>query len=116
MTYYLVKIAVTTILIVTISEIAKRSTFVGAILASIPLVSVLAMLWLYIDTKDAEKVSALSTSVFWLVLPSLVLFVALPMLLKQGLNFYLSISISIAITVMFYWFLVSALNQFGIKL
>lgn len=116
MTYYLVKIAVTTILIVTISEIAKRSTFVGAILASVPLVSVLAMLWLYIDTKDAEKVSALSTSVFWLVLPSLVLFVALPMLLKQGLNFYLSISISIAITIMCYWFLVSALNQFGIKL
>ena len=116
MIYYLVKIAVTTILIVAISEIAKRSTFVGAILASIPLVSVLAMLWLYIDTKDAEKVSALSTSVFWLVLPSLVLFVALPMLLKQGLNFYLSISISIAITVMCYWLLVSALNQFGIKL
>jgi len=114
--YYLVKIAVTTVLIVAISEIARRSTFVGAILASIPLISVLAMLWLYIDTKDAEKVSALSTSVFWFVLPSLVLFVALPILLKQGLNFYLSISISIALTVLCYWFIVSALNQFGIKL
>jgi len=55
--YYLTKIAITTLLIVVISEIAKRSSFFGALLASIPLVSVLAMLWLYIDTKDAMKVS-----------------------------------------------------------
>ncbi|MCP4472357.1 MAG: DUF3147 family protein [Gammaproteobacteria bacterium] len=116
MVYYLVKIAVTTVLIVAISEIAKRSSFVGAILASIPLVSVLAMLWLYIDTKSVDKVSALSTSVFWLVLPSLVLFVVLPILLKYGLNFYLSIGISITLTVMCYLIMVSTLNQFGIKL
>jgi len=114
--YYLLKIVVTTVLIVAISEIAKRSTFVGAILASIPLVSVLAMLWLYIDTKSVEKVSALSSSIFWLVLPSLVLFVTLPMLLKQGLNFYLGIGISITLTIVCYWIMVSALNQFGIKL
>ncbi len=74
------------------------------------------MLWLYIDTKSVDKVSALSTSVFWLVLPSLVLFVALPVLLKHGLNFYLSIGISITLTVMCYLIMVSALNQFGIKL
>ncbi|MCP4766096.1 MAG: DUF3147 family protein [Gammaproteobacteria bacterium] len=116
MVYYLVKVAVTTILIVAISEIARRSTFVGAILASVPLISVLAMFWLYIDTKSVDKVSALSTSVFWLVLPSLVLFVALPILLKQGLNFYLSIGISIALTVMCYWLMVQALDHFGIKL
>jgi hypothetical protein len=112
----MVKIAVTTVLIVAISEIARRSSFVGAILASIPLVSVLAMLWLYIDTKSVDKVSALSTSVFWLVLPSLVLFVALPVLLKYGLNFYLSMGISIVLTVTCYWIMVVGLDQFGIKL
>ena len=116
MAYYLVKIAVTTILIVAISEVAKRSSFAGAILASIPLVSVLAMIWLYLDTRSVDKVSALSSSVFWLVLPSLVLFVALPVLLKQGLNFYLSMGISITLTVMCYGLMVVALNQFGIKL
>jgi hypothetical protein len=114
--YYIVKIAVTSGLIVAISEISKRSTFAGALLASIPLVSVLAMLWLYLDTKDITKVSTLSTSVFWLVLPSLALFIALPLLLKQGLNFYLSISISIALTIGCYWLMVAALNHFGIKL
>ena len=116
MTYYLIKIAITTVLIVVISEIAKRSTFVGAILASVPLISVLAMIWLYIDTKDVTKVSNLSIGVFWLVIPSLALFVALPLLLKQGLNFYLSISISIGLTVGCYWAMVSALDHFGVEL
>lgn len=116
LSYYLVKLAVTTILIVLISEIAKRSSFVGALLASIPLVSVLAMIWLYVDTKDASKVSALATGVFWLVLPSLALFIALPLLLKQGINFYTSMSLSIGITVVCYWIMVVTLNHFGIKL
>ena len=116
MAYYLVKLMTTTVLIVVISEIAKRSSFVGAILASIPLVSVLAMIWLYIDTKDVSKISVLSTSVFWLVIPSLALFVSLPVLLKQGINFYLSISISIIITIICYWLMLYVLNYFGIKL
>ena len=116
MIYYLAKIALTTALIVVISEIAKRSSFVGALLASLPLVSVLAMIWLYVDTKDVAKVSALSTSVFWLVLPSLVLFVSLPILLKQGLNFYFSIGISIGLTALCYWIMVSVLVHYGIKL
>ncbi len=116
MVYYLIKIALTTILIVAISEIAKRSSFAGAILASIPLISVLAMLWLYIDTKDIMKVSALATSIFWLVLPSLALFVTLPLLLKQGLHFYLSMSLSIGLTVGCYWLMITVLGHYGIKL
>jgi hypothetical protein len=101
---------------VAISEISKRSSFIGALLASIPLISVLAILWLYIDTKDVAKVSALATSVFWLVLPSLALFVALPLLLKQGFNFYFSIVLSIGITICCYWLMVTILNHYGIKL
>ena len=116
MGYYITKIAITTILIVLISEIAKRSSFIGAILASIPLVSVLAMLWLYIDTKDVSKVSALSSSVFWLVLPSLTLFIALPLLLKNGFVFYVSMSVSLGLTVFSYWLMILVLGHFGIKL
>jgi len=116
MGYYLVKIAVTTILIVVISEIAKRSSFIGAVLASIPLVSVLAMTWLYIDTNDSGKVSELATSVFWLVIPSLALFVTLPILLKYGLNFYFSMGVSIVVTVLCYWAMVVILNHYGVKL
>lgn len=114
--YYLTKIAITTFLIVLISEIAKRSSIIAAILASIPLVSVLAMIWLYVDTQDVNKVNELATSVFWLVIPSLALFISLPILLKQGINFYLSMGISIAITVTCYGIMIFLLNYFGIKL
>ena len=114
--YYFVKIAITTILIVLIAEIAKRSSFMAALLASIPLVSVLAMIWLYVDTNDVTKVSELATSVFWLVIPSLALFITLPLLLKQGINFYLSMGIAITITLTCYGLMVVILNQFGVKL
>lgn len=116
MTYYLVKIVVTTILIVLISEIARRSTLIGALLASVPIISVLAMFWLYIDTRDIERISNLSTSIFWLVLPSLVLFIILPILLKQGMNFYISISISIIVTSVCYWLMISLLGHYNVKL
>ena len=115
MTYYLTKIAITTLLIVVISEVAKRSSLIGALLASIPLVSVLAMIWLYVDTKDVDKVRSLATSVFWLVIPSLALFIALPLLLKQGINFYLSMTIAI-ITIGCYGVMVYLLGHLGIKL
>ncbi len=116
MSYYLIKIVVTTALIVAISEVARRSSLIGAILASIPLISVIAMFWLYIDTKDITRITALSQSIFWLVLPSLALFVSLPLLVKQGLGFYASISISIVITVGCYWLMVTTLSHFGIEL
>lgn len=116
MSYYLMKIAISAALIVAISEIAKRSSLIGAILASVPLISVLAMIWLYIDTRDVAKVSALATSIFWLVLPSLALFVSLPLLLKSGANFYLAIAIAIAITACCYFLMVSILSYYGIRL
>ena len=116
LTYYIVKVAVTAILVVLISEISKRSSFIGAVLASVPLTSVLAMIWLYLDTGNAEKVSDLANSVFWLVLPSLALFIALPVLLAQGINFYLSLTISIGVTAICYWGMVIVLRYYGVGL
>lgn len=116
MIYYIVKLLITVVLIVLVSELAKRSTLYGALLASVPLVSVLAMIWLYVDTRDSARVAALSGSIFWLVLPSLALFVVLPVLLKAGINFYLSMAIGIAVTVFCYWLVVTYLPQLGIKL
>ena len=103
MAYYIVKIAVTTALIVLISEISKRSTLAGAVLASVPLVSVLAMIWLYSETRDTAQVAALARSVLWLVLPSLALFILLPVLLERGLNFYASLAASIGGTIVAYF-------------
>jgi len=116
MYYYIAKIVITTLLIVLISEIAKRSTLVGSILASVPLVSVLAMIWLYIDTEDTQKISELSYSIFWLVIPSLTLFLSLPLLLKKGVAFYPSMALSVALTILAYALMIVVLGKFGIRL
>jgi len=116
MLYDAIKIVITALLVVAIAEVAKRSSLMGAILASVPLISVLAMIWLYVDTRDAEKVADLATGIFWLVLPSLALFVALPILLRQGVNFALSMGVSIALTVAAYFLMVLILSKMGIRL
>lgn len=116
MAYYITKLAVTVILVVLISEVAKRSSFIGAVLASVPLTSVLAILWIYVETGDIGRISDLSVSIFWLVLPSLVLFIALPVLLAQGVHFYLSMALSIGATALSYWLVVVVLGHFGVEL
>lgn len=116
MLYYLLKIAITTVLIVGISEIAKRNTLIGGILASIPLISVLAMIWLYVDTKNTEAIAQFSMSVFWLVIPSLALLLTLPFLLHKGLNFYISISLAIVITIFCYYLMIIVLKKFGVNI
>jgi hypothetical protein len=116
MVWYLTKLVITAALIVLISEVSKRSSLVGAILASVPLVSVLGMIWLYVDTRDVSKIASLSTSIFWLVLPSLSLFVALPVLLTHQLPFYLSMTIGLVIMIACYFAMVLMLGKFGVEL
>ena len=111
-----IKIAVTAVLVVAISEVAKRSSLLGAVLASIPLTSVLAMVWLYADTGDAEKVAELATGIFWLVLPSLVLFIALPLLLRAGWGFAPSLAAASALTAACYFLMLAILKRFGIAI
>ena len=116
MIYYIIKVAISAALIVAISEVSKKSSLIGGIFASVPLVSVLGMIWLYIDTKSAEKVSQFSTSVFWLVIPSLSLFIVLPILLKMKMSFYIALPISILLMIGFYYLMVYVLTKFGVEL
>lgn len=111
---YAVKIATTAILVVVISEVAKRSTLIGAFLASLPLTSLIAMIWLYAETRDTARVAELSINIFWLVLPSLVLFVALPALLRHGLAFWPSLAMAAALTAIAYLVLAVILRRTGI--
>ena len=113
---YAVKVILSAVLIVLVSETGKRSSLLGGILASLPLVSVLAMVWLYAGTGDPGKVSALARSIFWLVIPSLALFIALPVLLDRGTPFYTSMALSIAVTVACYYLMVFGLKAVGVHL
>jgi hypothetical protein len=115
MGYYAVKILVSAVLIVLISEIAKRSTLFGALVASLPITSLLAFIWLYLDTGDSARIAALSTGVFWLVLPSLAFFVVLPLALRAGWAFWPGLLAAILATVACYGIMVPILRKYGIE-
>ena len=70
--HYFIKVFISSAIIVLVSEIAKRDNLLGGLVASIPIVSVLSMIWLYIESKDIEKIKNLSNSIFWMVIPSLI--------------------------------------------
>jgi hypothetical protein len=116
MMYYILKVMISAIIIVIISEITKRSSLAGSVLASLPLMSILAFIWLYVDTKDITKVIELSNGIFWLILPSLIFFVAFPALLKKNLGFGISISISTLLMITGYFIMLFILRKFGIKI
>jgi hypothetical protein len=116
MTQYVIKILLTTALVVAVSEVSKRSSFFGGLLAALPLVSFLAIIWLYFDTKDAGKVASLSTNIFWLVLPSLAFFVALPTLLKMKFTFPLSFALATLLMLACYGAMLVVLKKFGVNL
>jgi hypothetical protein len=113
---YALKIALSALILVAVAEIAKRSTFWAAALASLPLTSLLAFVWLYLDTGDVQKVAALAGGIFWLVLPSLLLLVLLPVLLRNGWGFWLSLALSSAATALAYLGMIRLLAAFGIRL
>ncbi|PLX19073.1 MAG: hypothetical protein C0601_02890 [Candidatus Muiribacterium halophilum] len=114
MYYLLTKVSLTAILVALISEVSKRFSLLGAIFASIPLTSVLAMIWLYHESKDIKKVIDLSQDIFYLVIPSLVFFIALPLLLKKGVSFYPSMFISLGIMSFFYYLMTLILKKAGL--
>jgi hypothetical protein len=116
MLYYATKVILSAVIIVVVSEVAKASPGLGALIKSLPLISILAMIWLYVDTQDAGKISELSISTFWLVLPTLPMFLVLPALLKSGIGFYASLAASIAVMATCYAVAVPILARFGITL
>jgi hypothetical protein len=114
--YTALKVLLTAVLVVAISEAAKRSTLLGGILASLPLTSLLAFIWLYGETGDTAKIADLSVSIFWYVLPSLVLFIVLPLLLARGVDFWLSLIVASALTFAAYVLMTTVLARLGISL
>lgn len=111
----IVKTLLSLLIIVSVSEISKRSTLIGGIIISLPILSILAMFWLWLETRSKANVAAFSTSVFWLVLPSLVLFISLPPLLKK-LSFGYALLISCGLTLAAYYLMLVLLNALHIKL
>lgn len=112
----ILKVVISAILLTISAEIARRSTWAGAVINSLPLTSVLVMIWMYTDTQDAEKIASFSTATVWMVLPSLVLFLVLPVLLKNGVSFGPALAWSCAATAVAYAIFAAGLRGFGIEI
>jgi hypothetical protein len=110
-----IKLIVSALIVVAVSEVSKRTTTVGALLASLPLTSLLAMIWLYVDTGDTTKVADLAGGIFWLVLPSLALFLILPVLLRAGYAFWPALGMAGGATMASYIAEVWVLGALGVR-
>jgi hypothetical protein len=116
MLYYVIKVVVSALVIVAVSEIAKRSTGFAAFVASLPLTSLLAFVWLRFEGEAPQRIGELSGQIFWLILPSLVLFPLLPFLLRHGLSFWVSLGASVAATAGAYLLMLPLLRRLGLSL
>lgn len=116
MVYLVLKAVLSGLLVVAVSEVAKRYPGLGGLIASLPLVSVLGMIWLWRDTQDAERMAAHATGTFWFVLPSLPMFLLMPMLLKRGVGFWPALAAGCALTIALYLAVIWIGPRLGLKL
>lgn len=114
MIYFLIKTFITAILVVTVAEIAKRSSLLAGLIVSIPLTTFLALIWLYWETKDVEKIINLSQSTFLMIIPSCSFFIFLPILLKLNLSFFLSMTTSVLLTSICYMIFIFLLQKLSL--
>jgi len=116
MLYLLLKAALSGVIIAIVSETAKRSPGGGALIASLPLVSVLGMIWLWRDTADPVRMASHAGATFWYVLPSLPMFLLIPELLKRGVSFWLALAAGCVLTIGLYLAMTAVGPRFGLKL
>jgi hypothetical protein len=116
MLYLIIKAALSGVIVMAASEIAKRNPTYGALLVSLPLISILAMVWLWRDTGDNERIAALSEGTFWLVLPTLPMFLVMPALLRSGFEFWVALAASCAMTIVLYLLALWLLPKLGVTI
>jgi hypothetical protein len=116
MLYLAAKALLSGLIVAAVSEIAKRSPALGALILSLPLVSILAFIWLWRESADTEGIAALSQSTFWFTLPTLPMFLVLPALLRNGVSFIAALGLSCLLTAILFAAMAWALGRFGVSL
>ncbi len=115
MTWLLVKYLLTAGVVVLVSEMAKRSDKLGGLIAALPLVTFLALIWLYVENQSTEKIANHAWYTFWYVVPTLPMFLAFPVLLER-IGFWLALLSSVGITMICFVIFSLIVRQFGIEL
>ena len=116
MIWYIVKLLVSAGIIVLISELSKKLPLLASLVASLPLISVLGMIWMYGEKVETEKIAAHAEGTFWYVLPSLPMFLVMPWMMKKGISFPASLSMGIVLTGKLYFLMTRMLAKFGLNL
>ena len=116
MLWFAIKAVLSGIIVATVSTIAKRYPGFGALIASLPLVSVLGMVWLWHDKPDPENMAAHAQATFWFVLPSLPMFLMMPAMLRAGVPFWITLLAGCALTVLLYLVMTWIGPRFGLRL
>ena len=116
MWYLVLKAALSGVIVMIVSEVAKRSPAFGALIVSLPLVSILGIMWLWNDTQDPERIAAHAYATFWYVLPSMPMFLVFPYLLRHGVEFWIGLLASCALTVVLYFLFVWFLPKIGVTM
>ena len=116
MGYLILKAALSGIIIAIVSEVARRNPGMGALIASLPLVSILGMVWLWRDRPDAANMAHHAQATFWYVIPSLPMFLLIPFLLGRGWSFWVALATGCALTVGLYLLMAGIGPRFGLRL
>ncbi|WP_203309244.1 DUF3147 family protein [Sphingomonas beigongshangi] len=112
----IVRATVSGIIVALVALIARRNPAAGALVASLPLVSVLGMIWLWHDTRDPVRLADHAQATLWYVVPSLPMFLVIPMLLRHGVGFWPALGGGCAVTVALYLATVAIAARFGVTL
>lgn len=116
MLYLLIKAAISGVIVAVVSETARRSPGLGALIVSLPLVSILGMIWLWRDTHDSQRMAAHVGATFWYVLPSMPMFLLMPALIRRGVGFWPALGAGCLLTMALYALMVALGPRFGLRL
>ncbi len=116
MLYFVLKALLSGVIVAAVSEIAKRYPGLGGLVASLPLVSVLGMIWLWRDTHDPQRMAAHAAGTFWFVLPSLPMFLVIPALLKRDVPFWPALLAGCLLTMGLFSLMLWIGPRFGLRL
>jgi hypothetical protein len=116
MLWFAIKAFLSGLIVAAVSTVAKRYPGFGALIASLPLVSVLGMIWLWHDKPDAANMASHAQATFWFVLPSLPMFLLIPAMLRAGLPFWVSLLAGCALTIALYLAMTWIGPRFGLRL
>jgi hypothetical protein len=116
MLYLLIKAAISGVIVAVVSETARKSPGLGALIVSLPLVSILGMIWLWHDTHDPQRMAAHVGATFWYVLPSLPMFLLMPALIRRGMDFWPALGLGCLLTIACYGAMMAIGPRLGLRL